>query len=183
MILRTQFLFFVLLISEKNLQKHAVLIYICVHGWNCISIRNDTDLVLYSELINRSPNCARTHLHRAAYIGYIGFLTSISQPAALQFAISISSLHHHNALKRPFGFTDFSLSLSPFNFWHICLLFIPASLPSLPPPLQHPCFLKLCVWNLRDFPHPSTLQLTHGLIQPFPLLRDFTPVYPSHFWQ
>lgn len=28
---------------------------------------------------------------------------------------------------------------------------------------------------------PSSL--LHGLIHPFPLLRDFTPVYPSHFWQ
>lgn len=48
-----------------------------------ITLALGTDLVIYSKLINQSPNCARTHLHRAACIGHIGLLTPISQPAAL----------------------------------------------------------------------------------------------------
>lgn len=126
-----------------------------------ITLALGTDLVIYSKLINQSPNW--THLHRALCTGHIGLLATISQPAALWYAISLSSLHHNNALRWPFAFTDFSLSLS--SFWHFRPQFVPTSLP----PSVVACFLSSHAFEISDE-------------WDFPSFSSFLSPSPAYLW-
>lgn len=140
-----------------------------INLWNCTGISNDTDLIfILNWWINPQTVPGPTFPELPGCI-------SISQPAALQFALS--SPHHYNALKQPLAFMDFILSISFLTSatFVLSLSLFPLSVaaPSLSQDMGAVSQLKIFFFSVIP-----PLQLNHPFLFLSDLILTFQFIYP-----